>query len=213
MTNESSILVYGLFFVDKEIKYLYNIFEIKNKGVIIMNIVITGKELKATEAIKEYVGKKLERIERYFEGEEIDVSVKIKAEKNSQIAEMQVNVKGYNIRAVTETKDLYASIDKNIDILEGQIRKIKTKKEKMNKDESIRLKESASLEGVSVVENEVIKTLYYDIKPISVEDAKLKLEEKVGNIFLTFVNVDTGKVNVLFKLKDSENYGIVEPEV
>ena len=60
--------------------------------------------------------------------------------------------------------------------------------------------------------NEVIKTLYYDIKPISVEDAKLKLEEKVGNIFITFVNVDTGKVNVLFKLKDSNNYGIVEPE-
>ena len=177
-----------------------------------MNIVITGKDLKATEAIKEYVEKKLERIERYFEGEEINVTVKIKAEKTSQIAEMQVNVKGYSIRAVTETKDLYASIDKDIDILEGQIRKIKTKKEKMNKDESIRLKESMSLEGTSVVENEVIKTLYYDIKPISVEDAKLKLEEKVGNIFLTFVNVDTGKVNVLFKLKDSENYGIVEPE-
>ena len=178
-----------------------------------MNIIITGKELKATEAIKEYVGKKLERIERYFEGEEIEVSVKIKTEKTSQIAEMQVNVKGDQIRAVTETKDLYASIDKNIDILEGQIRKIKTKKEKMNKDESIRLKESNMSEGMNVIENEVIKTLYYDIKPISVEDAKLKLEEKVGNIFLTFVNVDTGKVNVLFKLKDSNNFGIVEPEV
>ena len=178
-----------------------------------MKIVITGKELKATEAIKEYVEKKLERIERYFEGEEINASVTIKSQREMQIAEMQINVKGCSIRAVTETKDLYASIDKDIDILEGQIRKIKTKKEKMNKEESIRLKESASLEGVSVVENEVIKTLYYDIKPISVEDAKLKLEEKVGNIFLTFVNVDTGKVNVLFKLKDSENYGIVEPEV
>ena len=173
-----------------------------------MDIVITGKELKATEAIKEYVEKKLERIEKYFEGEEINVSVKIKSEKSSQIAEMQVNVKAYTIRAVTETKDLYASIDKDIDILEGQIRKIKTKKE----NESIRLKESASLEGNAVVENEVIKTLYYDIKPISIEDAKLKLEEKVGNIFLTFVNVDTGKVNVIFRLKDSENFGIVEPE-
>ena len=178
-----------------------------------MNIVITGKELKATDAIKDYVEKKLERIERYFEGEEINASVKIKSEREMQIAEMQVNVKGYSIRAVTETKDLYASIDKNIDILEGQIRKIKTKKEEMNKDESIKIKESISIEGASVVENEVIKTLYYDIKPISVEDAKLKLEEKVGNIFLTFVNVDTGKVNVIFKLKDSENYGIVEPEV
>lgn len=178
-----------------------------------MNIVITGKELKATEAIKEYVEKKLERIERYFEGDEINASVTIKSQREMQIAEMQISVKGYNIRAVTETKDLYASIDKDIDILEGQIRKIKTKKEKMNKEESIRLKESASMVGTSIVEKEVIKTLYYDIKPISVDDAKLKLEEKVGNIFLTFINVDTGKVNVLFKLKDSENYGIVEPEV
>ena len=178
-----------------------------------MNIVITGKEVKATEAIKEYVERKLERIERYFEGEEINASVTIKSQREMQIAEMQVSVKGYSIRAVTETKDLYASIDKDIDILEGQIRKIKTKKEKMNKEESIKLKESVSMEGTAVVENEVIKTLYYDIKPISVEDAKLKLEEKVGNIFLTFVNVDTGKVNVLFKLKDSENFGIVEPEV
>lgn len=177
-----------------------------------MNIIITGKDLKATDAIKDYVEKKLERIEKYFEGEEIKVQVKIKSEKGSQIAEMQVNVKTYSIRAVTETKDLYASIDKDIDILEGQIRKIKTKKEKMNKEESIRLKESNLSDGISVVEKEVIKTLYYDIKPLSVEDAKLKLEEKPGNIFLTFINVDTGKVNVLFKLKDSDNYGVVEPE-
>lgn len=177
-----------------------------------MNIIITGKDLKATEAIKDYVEKKLERIEKYFEGEEIKVQVKIKNEKGSQIAEMQVNVKTYSIRAVTETKDLYASIDKDIDILEGQIRKIKTKREKMNKEESIRLKENNLSENISIVEKEVIKNLYYDIKPISIEDAKLKLEEKVGNIFLTFVNIDTGKVNVIFKLKDSENYGVVEPE-
>lgn len=177
-----------------------------------MNIVITGKELKATEAIKDYVHKKLERIEKYFEGEEINVTVKIKSEKNAQIAEMQVNIKTYSIRAVTETKDLYASIDKDIDILEGQIRKIKTKKEKMNKEDSIKLKESNAANGASTVEDEIIKTLYYDIKPITVEDAKLKLEEKTGNIFLTFVNVETGKVNVIFKLKDSNNYGIVEPE-
>lgn len=178
-----------------------------------MNIVITGKELKATEAIKEYVEKKLERIEKYFEGEDINASVKIKNEREMQIAEMQISVKGYSIRAVTETKDLYASIDKDIDILEGQIRKIKTKKEKMNKDESIRLKEANTSNEMTTVEKEVIKELYYDIKPISVEDAKLKLEEKVGNIFLTFINIDTGKVNVLFKLKDSDNYGIVEPEI
>jgi hypothetical protein len=31
-------------------------------------------------------------------------------------------------------------------------------------------------------------------------------------MFLTFVNADTNKVNVIFKLKDGVNFGIVEPE-
>ena len=81
-----------------------------------MNIKIVGKDLTATEAIKEYAEKKLERIQKYFEGEDITANVTIKGTKNAQVAEMNVNVKSYNLRAVTETKDLYASIDKDIDI-------------------------------------------------------------------------------------------------
>ena len=176
-----------------------------------MNIKIIGKDLTATDAIKEYVEKKLTRIEKYFEGEEINASVTIKGEKKLQIAEMYISVKGYSLKAVTENKDLYASIDKDIDILEGQIRKAKTKREKMQKDSSIK-QITISGEEEKTIEDEVIKTIYYDIRPISIEDAKIKLNERKNNIFLTFVNVDTGKVNVIFKLKDSNNYGIVEPE-
>ena len=43
-----------------------------------MNVTITGKELKATEAIKDYIEGKLTRIEKYFGEEEIDVNVTIK---------------------------------------------------------------------------------------------------------------------------------------
>ena len=172
-----------------------------------MNITITGKELKATEAIKDYAEKKLTRIEKYFGDEAIDVTVTIKKENaTSEIAEMYVKDK-----AVTEDKDLYASIDKDIDILEGQIRKAKAKKEKMMKDSSIKQMNFAGVPEVKV-ENEVVKSISYELKPISVEDAKIKLDERKGNIFYTFVNVDTGKVNVIFKLKDSNNYGLVEPE-
>lgn len=176
-----------------------------------MNITITGKELKATEAIKEYAQKKMARIEKYFT-DEIEATVTIKKETaNLEIAEIYVAVKGASYKAVTEDSDLYACIDKDIDILEGQIRKSKAKKEKMQKDSSIK---QMNLDGVeeNVIEDEIVKSLYYDLKPISVEDAKLKLQERKGNIFYTFVNVDTGKVNVLFKLKDSNNYGLVEPE-
>ena len=57
-----------------------------------MDIKILGKDLTATEAIKEYVEKKLERIQKYFEGEEIKASVTIKGEKNLQIAEINIQI-------------------------------------------------------------------------------------------------------------------------
>src|SRR5699024_6488319 len=101
-----------------------------------MKIKITGKELKITEALNDYVEKKLDRIDKYFENAEADVT--LRTEKNEQIAEICVLANGERFRAVVEDKDLYASIDKDIDILEGQIRKSKTKKEKMMKDGSIR---------------------------------------------------------------------------
>ena len=175
-----------------------------------MNITITGKDMKATEAIKDYVEKKMGRIEKYFDGD-IDVTVTIRAEKTEQIAEMSVKVKQDTYRAVTSHKDMYASIDKDIDILEGQIRKWKTKKDKANKDDSIKAIVTNLDEKVEI-ENEIIKTIYYDIKPMTTEDAKLKLQEKPQDRFITFINQETNKVNVLFKLKDNKNYGLLEPE-
>lgn len=174
-----------------------------------MKIKITGKELKITEAINDYVEKKLDRIDKYFDEAEADVT--LRTEKNAQIAEICVIANGEKFRAVTEDKDLYASIDKDIDILEGQIRKFKTKKEKMMREGTIRNMEVEAYH-VAEISNEIIKTSYYEIKPISPEDAVLKLQEMPTHTFITFINVDTGKVNVIHKLKDGKNYGLIEPE-
>ena len=176
-----------------------------------MNIKITGKELKATDAIKNYVETKAERLQKYFDTDEIDLFVTIKKEGEDQVAEMQVSVLGETLRAVTAHKDLYASIDKDIDILEGQIRKIKTKNDKQNMTDSIRLKEEMRSEEHEI-SNEIIKTIYYSIKPMGPEDAKLILEGKPQDKFLTFINIESGKVNVLYRLKDNKNFGIIEPE-
>ena len=174
-----------------------------------MEIKVIGKEIKITEAINEYAERKLERVGKYFEDAKAEVTVK--SEKNAQIAEVTVNANGEKYRAEAEEKDLYASIDKVIDILEGQIRKAKTKREKMMRDRSIKDLNGSEYKQAEVV-NEILKSAYYEIKPISPEDAMLKLQEKPTHIFLPFINVDTGKVNVIYKLKDGKNYGLVEPE-
>ena len=177
-----------------------------------MDIKIVGKDLKATDAIKEYITKKSERLVKYF-GEDFSVVVTIKSEGGMQVAETELKTPTERFRAETAHKDLYASIDKNIDILDGQIRKMKTKKDQQNMTDSIRSKEMAKeIENKSEIEDEIIKTIYYDIKPLAPEDAKLKLEERPQDKFLTFINIETGKVNVIYRLKDNKNYGLIEPE-
>ena len=133
-----------------------------------MNIKITGKELKATEAIKDYIEKKADRLVKYF-GEDFDLYATIKTEGAEQIAEMDVKAVGERIRAVTAHRDLYASIDKDIDILEGQARKVKTKKDKQNMTESIRMKESLKLEEEHEIEGEILKTLYHNYNIINIQ--------------------------------------------
>jgi len=175
-----------------------------------MNTTILGKDIPATDAIKDYVDKKMERLVKYF-GEDFDVSVTFRSERNEQIAEMTVKTNSDTFRAVTAHNDLYASIDKDIDIVEGQVRKMKTKKDRANKLDSIK---NLPVDAPEMeVEGEIIKTVYYDLKPMTPEDAILKLQEKPADRFITFINSETNKVNVLFKLKDNKNFGLAEPDV
>lgn len=174
-----------------------------------MKIHVVGKDLKVTDAINDYIERKLERIDKYFE--EASAEVTVKTEKNEQIAEIAIVGDGEKLRAASEEKDLYASIDKVIDILEGQIRKRKTIKDKMMKEGSIK-DLNAEYNEEKELSNEILKLSYYEIKPLTAEDAMFKLQEYPTHNFLAFINVDTNKVNVIYKLKDGKNYGLVEPE-
>ena len=174
-----------------------------------MEVKTLGKDVEVTEAINDYVERKLERIDKYFEDAQAEVTLKV--QKNEQTADVFVRSRGETYRAVTEDKDLYAAIDKDMDILEGQIRKAKTKREKMMRDATIKSLEVESNEPIEI-KNEIIKTAYYEIKPMTPEDAVLELQSRPTHTFLPFINVDTEKVEVVYKLKDGKNYGVVEPE-
>ncbi len=174
-----------------------------------MEIKIVGKEITVTDALRDYVEKKLERVEKYFDNAQADVT--LKANKNEQTAEFFVKANGYTYMAAAEDKDLYASIDRDMDILEGQIRKEKTKREKQQREGSLKTMEGQS-DVVSEIKNEIVKNSYYEIKPITPEDAVLELQERPTHNFLAFINVETGKTNVIYTLKDGKNYGLVEPE-
>ena len=176
-----------------------------------MNLNITGKDFELTDAIKSYTSEKVEKLSKYL-GDDFAAGATFEIHREEQIAQLRVTVNGTVYKATTASKDLYSSIDKNIGILEGQIRKSKTKRDKQNMVETIRIQEKELLDFEDDIEGEVVKTILYSVKPMMIDDALILLQDDVKNKFMPFINVETGKVNVIYKLKDGKNFGLLEPE-
>lgn len=176
-----------------------------------MNIKVVGKNIEITDSIREYVEKRVERLEK-FEGKNTEVTVVCSVEREEQIVEIQINQNGEFIRIEERNDDLYASVDLAIDKAERQLRKEKEKRVEKNKDASLKDKVMDLFRGSnSEHKGDITKTLAYDIKPITIEDAKLKLDSERDSMFLPFVNVETNEVNILYKRNDG-SFGIVIPE-
>lgn len=175
-----------------------------------MNIKVTGKNIEITDSIREYIEKRVEKLEK-FEGKNTEVNVVCSVEREDQIVEIQISHDGEFIRIEEKNEDLYASVDLAIDRAERQLRKDKEKKLDKNREASLKDKILGMFKGDDVEHaGQITKTKNYEIKPISIEDAKLKLEEK-KDMFLPFVNVETNEVNVIYQRGDG-TYGIVIPE-
>ena len=176
-----------------------------------MNIKVVGKNIEITEAIREYIEKRFEKFEK-FELDNSEITVSCAVEREEQIVDIQINKNGDFIRIEERNNDLYASIDLAIDRVARQLRKDKEKKLDKSRSESLKDK----IMGIFRDEapdrtGEITKTKVYEAKPLSVEDAKLKLLDKKEDLFIVFTNVETNEINVLYKREDG-SFGIVVPE-
>ncbi|ROR29757.1 ribosome hibernation-promoting factor, HPF/YfiA family [Inmirania thermothiophila] len=91
-----------------------------------MQINVTGHHVEVTEALRNYVLEKFERLERHFD-HVTNVHVILSVEKTRQKAEATVHVSGAQLFAEAVEEDLYAAIDVLADRLDRQILKHKEK--------------------------------------------------------------------------------------
>ena len=75
-----------------------------------MNLKITGLNFDVTEAIKQHVASKLERISRHA-GNLISVTVTLSVDKLQHKAEVDVHLSGKDLHVETVESDMYAAID------------------------------------------------------------------------------------------------------
>ena len=175
-----------------------------------MKLNFTGKNMEVTEALKDITEKKLGKLDKYFQ-KDAEGNVTYSVERNRKIIEVTINLPGTILRAEEATDDMYASIDKAVDVLERQIRKHRTKLQKRyNNGETIRFENIIPLTEEDDDKPKIVKTKRFDMKPMNVEEAVLQMELLRHNFFI-FMNADSDDLNVVYKRKDG-NYGLIEPE-
>jgi putative sigma-54 modulation protein len=182
-----------------------------------MNYNIRGENIEVTPAIREYVEKKIAKIERYFTetpNANVNVNLKVYNDKKTKV-EITIPMQNLVLRAEEVNDDMYAGIDLITDKLERQIRKHKTK---VNR--KIREKGGTNAIFTTVVpepgepvveeesELELVRQKSFDLKPMDSEEAILQMN-LLGHTFYVFTNAETNRTNVVYKRNDGR-YGLIE---
>lgn len=160
-----------------------------------------------TASIKEYIESKLDRLDKYFNNDDITATIVTKKEGRKQKIEVTIPTNSFTLRNEVIDDDLYAAIDNVVDKLERQIRKNKDKINKKNNKTLIEDFET-TLEDEFYEEEKIVKRKKVELKPIDEEEAILEME-LLGHTFFVYKDVDTDNICVLYKRRNG-NYGIIE---
>ncbi|MFH1076912.1 MAG: ribosome-associated translation inhibitor RaiA [Pseudomonadota bacterium] len=180
-----------------------------------MQVSVTFKKIDPSDALKSYVGEKLNRLEKYLDNP-AEASVMLSVEKFRHIAEVVVVGDGLKVKGTEETDNMYSAIDMVLDKLEKQIKKNKDRFKKRRtaarseseKDKLKKIDEASTPEGR---DRKVIRVEQVELKPMDIEEAVMQIE-LTKKKFLVFRDTKTEKVNVLYH-RDDDNYGLIEETV
>ncbi|HAA37717.1 MAG TPA: ribosome-associated translation inhibitor RaiA [Firmicutes bacterium] len=174
-----------------------------------MKLIVRGKNIEVTEALKDYAERKISKIDKYF-AYETEAQAALSVERGMHKIEVTVLINGMILRAEVATGDMYASIDQVVDKLERQIAKYKTRiNRKARQGGSLK-----AMHDLPAVEEEedllVVKTKRFVVKPMPVEEAILQMN-LLGHDFFVFVNAENNdEINVVYRRRDGK-YGLIEP--
>lgn len=184
-----------------------------------MRTVIKGRHLDVPETDREYVERKMARLERLLD-DRSEASVEFSREQHrdqaqAAIVEVLLVVDGRPVRAVGQAATHRAAADQVIDRLERQVVDLKERR-----DRATDRRLAATPEGSAgqLPDDEpghgrprVVKLKRFAIEPMFEEDAVARMEE-LGHDFFVFVNAENERTAVLYRRRDGD-YGLIEPTV
>ena len=171
-----------------------------------MKIEIQGKNYRVNEKLKGLIEDKVSRLAKYFGA---DAKAKVMCSEQNKTKKMEVTItnKGLLYRSEVTSDNMFENIDLALPKIERQIVRANEKL----KDKKKKVKEIPMFEFIDEAPEalpDVYKKKTFDLDPITIDDAKDYMD-RLGHEFFVFLNAETGKVNVLYKRKDTK-FGLIE---
>ena len=192
-----------------------------------MKILIHGKNLELTGALKEYTEAKIEKATHHYKDIVKEADIHLSIEKNPRVsfqtAEVTIFANGTVIRAEEKTENLYSSIDLVSNKLCRKLRKYKERNNKTTHNNQFKNKDSLPIESLesgfldkallkegmeASLPEPSIKNKFFEMHPISSEEARKQLD-LIDHDFYVFRNKKNNELQVLYK-RNHGGYGLIQ---
>lgn len=190
-----------------------------------MATTITGRSFDITPDIRALLEKKIAKIQDKLFDDVIDVRCVLQVEKYRNKCEIIMSGKDHDVKTTQESDEsMQDAINLAIDHLKRQAQKNRKKLRDHHRKDGNHAKSDITEWAVQVLEPgklrhtdddnnkpRIIKTNNLPIRPMSIEEAALRLEDS-KNEFIVFRDLDSDKISVMYKRQD-KNLGLIAPEV
>ena len=192
-----------------------------------MKLLIHGRNLEITPALRDYTQTKLERAIHHFGDVVREADVHLSVARNprvpQQTAEVTVFANGTVIRAQERSENLYASIDLVANKLTRQLRRYKERHSDHHHSAGHRASATPTTEAVlhdssvdgSLLEGKEahlpdpgVRRKYFPMPAMRVEDARHQLD-LIDHDFYMFRDADTDQLQVIYR-RNHGGYGVIQ---
>ncbi len=169
-----------------------------------MRIELIGRDYVISDRLKDVLERKIGKLDKFFR-EDALANVVCRKEGERQTMEVSIRFGGKIVRSEQTSDNMYDNIDVILPKITKQIEKHRTKLARKLRPEAFEETESEPVRQTSIVREKK-----FELIPMTVEDALTELD-LLGHDFYLFINVDTGKVGVVYKRADGEA-GLLSPK-
>jgi putative sigma-54 modulation protein len=182
------------------------------------NIVIQGHGMEVTDRIRDYVAKKVAKIERHANIiDEMTVELTfVKAARNAldrYVTQMTIRGRGFTLRSEERSDDIRTATDAVVEKLQRQLERYKGKHFRGRGDGKSASDAAPELILAEPETGEIItRRKTFDLVPMDEAEALEQMHMLGHDNFFIFINAKTEKINVLYKRTDG-TYGVIDPRV